>query len=87
MERAEHSPAKDTRKAEQVSAKTLHLKKKSETFDSSAACLKCLSEYTEMLEEYRVSVFAPELGTLFPVSEKRLKKKWQEVENQCHRVE
>jgi len=87
IDRAEHSPAKDTKKAEQVNAIANHLKSNPETFDSSADCLHCLSEYTEMLEEYRVSVFAPELGTLFPVSEKRLKKKWQEVENQCHRVE
>jgi hypothetical protein len=27
-----------------------------------------------MIEEYRVSVFAPELGTAFPVSAKRLEK-------------
>ena len=39
------------------------------------------------VEEYRVSIFAPELGTSFPVSEKRLKKKWQEVEDDCLRVE
>ena len=87
MERAEHSPAKDTKKAHQVDTITNHLKSHSETFDNSADCLRCLSEYTEMLEEYRVSVFAPELGTLFPVSEKRLKIKWLEVENLCHRVE
>ena len=32
-----------------------------------------------MLEEYRVSLFAQELGTKFPVSEKRLKKYWNEM--------
>jgi len=40
-----------------------------------------------MIEEFRVSIFAPELGTAMPVSEKRLTKLWQEVENQCRRVE
>ena len=33
-----------------------------------------------LLEEYRVSLFAQKLGTLQPVSEKRLKAKWQEVQ-------
>jgi ATP-dependent helicase HrpA len=87
MERAEHSLAKDTRKAQQVAIAANRLKELSETADRSADCLRCLSEYREMVEEYRVSVFAPELGTPFPVSEKRLKKKWQEAENICHRVE
>ena len=32
-----------------------------------------------LLEEYRVSLFAQKLGTLQPVSEKRLKAMWQEV--------
>ena len=38
-----------------------------------------LQDYRWMLEEFRVSLFAQELGTAFPVSEKRLKKKWREV--------
>jgi ATP-dependent helicase HrpA len=38
-----------------------------------------LQEYRWMLEEFRVSLFAQELGTAFPVSEKRLKKKWREI--------
>lgn len=37
-------------------------------------------EYRWMLEEYRVSVFAQNLKTVKPVSEKRLKKLWQESE-------
>jgi ATP-dependent helicase HrpA len=38
-----------------------------------------LEHYRWMLEEYRVSLFAQELGTKFPVSEKRLKKYWNEM--------
>ncbi len=38
-----------------------------------------LDEYRWMLEEYRVSLFAQELKTKFPVSEKRLKKAWNEI--------
>ena len=38
-----------------------------------------LNHYRWMLEEYRVSLFAQELKTKFPVSEKRLKKYWNEL--------
>ncbi len=34
-----------------------------------------------MIEEYRVSLFAQQLGTRFAVSEKRLRKLWEEVED------
>jgi ATP-dependent helicase HrpA len=38
-----------------------------------------LQEYRWMLEEFRISLFAQELGTAMPISEKRLKKKWREI--------
>ncbi len=38
------------------------------------------SRYRWMLEEYRVSLFAQQLKTAMPVSEKRLQKQWQDVE-------
>ena len=50
-------------------------------------CRVCQQEYLELLEEFRISIFAPELGTAQPVSEQRLLQKWQEVENICRRVE
>ena len=42
-----------------------------------------LSHYREMIEEFKVSLFAQELGTAFPVSAKRLDKKWGELEPFC----
>ncbi|QLF94508.1 ATP-dependent RNA helicase HrpA [Pseudomonas sp. ABC1] len=39
-----------------------------------------LYQYRWMLEEYRVSLFAQQLGTKMPVSEKRLSKQWASVE-------
>ena len=36
------------------------------------------SEYRWMLEEFRVSVFAQELKTAYPISAKRLEKQWQQ---------
>jgi ATP-dependent helicase HrpA len=40
-----------------------------------------------MVEEFRVSVFAPEIGTAMPVSEKRLEAQRQKAEEVCRRVE
>jgi ATP-dependent helicase HrpA len=40
-----------------------------------------LVEYRWMLEEYRVALFAQELGTAVPVSAKRLDKQWLLVAN------
>ncbi|WP_435607813.1 ATP-dependent RNA helicase HrpA [Pseudomonas knackmussii] len=39
-----------------------------------------LTLYRWMLEEYRVSLFAQQLGTKMPVSDKRLTKQWSQVE-------
>ena len=39
-----------------------------------------LSLFGWMIEEYRVSLFAQQLGTRFPVSQKRLRKLWEAVE-------
>jgi ATP-dependent helicase HrpA len=38
-----------------------------------------LNEFRWLLEEYRVSLFAQQLGTQVPVSAKRLKKAWQDA--------
>jgi len=38
-----------------------------------------LEEFGWLLEEWRISVFAQELGTAIPVSEKRLEKQWGKV--------
>ncbi|MDB2384463.1 ATP-dependent RNA helicase HrpA [Endozoicomonas sp.] len=40
-----------------------------------------LRHYRWMIEEYRVSLFAQQLGTRFPVSDKRLRKLWHEIQN------
>ena len=39
-----------------------------------------IQAYYWMMEEYRVSLFAQQLGTRFPVSDKRLRKCWAEVQ-------
>jgi ATP-dependent helicase HrpA len=44
-----------------------------------------LELYKWMIEEYRVSLFAQELGTMLPVSAKRLDAQWALVEQQVSR--
>ncbi|MDW7772591.1 MAG: ATP-dependent RNA helicase HrpA [Desulfobulbaceae bacterium] len=87
IERAAYSPAKDSQKAEQVSKAVKRLAGLPDRLPTADECRRILDEYGRMVEEFRVSVFAPELGTAIPVSEKRLQKKWEEVENACLRVE
>ncbi|MEM1107158.1 MAG: ATP-dependent RNA helicase HrpA [Planctomycetota bacterium] len=49
-------------------------------FTSEARPSEALSAYRWMLEEWRVSLFAQELGTSIPVSEKRLDKQWKKAQ-------
>jgi len=87
VERAEHSPEKDRKKSERLLKSLNRLEQYKEFSSPSTICLQCLAVYKELVEEFRVSVFAPELGTIMPVSEKRLLAYWREVENNCRTVE
>ena len=82
MERAYASPEKDKIKVAQVTPFIDRLKKY-HLQEPSPECRKLLQEYQNMLAEYKISVFAQEMKTLFPVSPKRLDKKWQEIINSC----
>jgi ATP-dependent helicase HrpA len=87
IERAVHAPSKDSKKAEQIAPAVSRLARFRDCASLPAECCRGLAEYRQLVEELRVSVFAPELGTAQPVSAKRLQQKWQEVENTCLRVE
>jgi ATP-dependent helicase HrpA len=81
-ERARIDLDKDRRKAEQarpfVEASDRLLKKISE--GGSLEKKKAAEEYRWMVEEFKVSLFAPELKTSVPVSPKRLAVKLKEIE-------
>ncbi|MBN1663060.1 MAG: ATP-dependent RNA helicase HrpA [Deltaproteobacteria bacterium] len=47
---------------------------------ASAEKRKAIEEYASMIEEYKVSIFAQELKTAFPISRKRLDQKLQDIE-------
>lgn len=87
VSRAEHSPTKDAQKAERLKPFIRAPQHLASPEDISLVCAQKWREYQQMVEEFRVSIFAPELGTAMPVSEKRLKQKWREVEDNCRRVE
>ncbi|KPK00599.1 MAG: hypothetical protein AMJ60_00610 [Desulfobacterales bacterium SG8_35] len=82
LERAYVSPEKDKIKAEQLAPYAERLKKLKPR-DPSPACLQLLQDYHTMLQEFKVSLFAQEMKTLFPVSAKRLENKWQEILYSC----
>jgi len=74
VERGMYNPAKDRSKAEQASQFVRAFKKlQEETAASSSSERKAaVEEFRWMLEELKVSLFAPELKTAHPISFKRL---------------
>jgi ATP-dependent helicase HrpA len=82
-ERAHVAPAKDAARAQQVAPHEEHFQRAVRHRPLSPELRRHLEEYREMIEEFKVSLFAQELGTAFPVSAKRLEKKWQEMELLC----
>lgn len=82
-ERAHVSQEKDSAKALALTPFLKRLEKWKRPAQLSEECLAVLSEYEQMLEEFKISLFAQEIKTLFPVSAKRLEKKWTELERIC----
>jgi ATP-dependent helicase HrpA len=80
-ERAYVAPEKDAQKWRDVEPFQSRYEEALERFgpDASGEVLRFLDEFRWMLEEYKLSLFAPEIKTLFPVSAKRLKAKWAEL--------
>ncbi len=86
MERAEYSPAKDEAKMRRLVVHRDRLKNFSETA-RTPSCRRHLEEYRLMFEEFRLSIFAPELGTAQPVSARKLEDKWRRLKDGCRRME
>ena len=79
MERAHVDPAKDATKAAQVAPFLERLALLPQDKRTSPDRRLMEAEYRRMLEEFKVSLFAPEIKTALPVSAKRLENKWQEL--------
>jgi ATP-dependent helicase HrpA len=87
IERAEYSPLKDSQKARRLQPALTRLLQLDKRKKLSIACRKEIALYRRMVEEFRVSVFAAELGTAFPVSKKRLEQQWNKLEDSCRTME
>ncbi len=83
VERAHVSPAKDAAKEAELLPHLKKLEKWELPCRPTDECIKILEEYKQMLEEFKISLFAQELKTIFPVSAKRIEKKWQELVKYC----
>ena len=78
-ERAHADPAKDAAKGAQILPYSNRLTTLPKEERRNGEQQRLINEYLQMLEEFKVSLFAPEMKTAFPVSAKRLDKKWQEL--------
>ncbi|WP_332328147.1 DUF3418 domain-containing protein [Endozoicomonas sp. GU-1] len=81
--RLEKLPAqvnRDRAWTEELTALQQKYDKRREAHDQHKVVDPNLQQFYWMIEEYRVSLFAQQLGTRFPVSDKRLRKLWEEVE-------
>ncbi len=72
MERARLNPVKDKERAALVAPYLARLKALRNQPASQSAARRQAEEFRWMVEEFKVSVFAQELGTAFPISPKRL---------------
>jgi ATP-dependent helicase HrpA len=82
VERARHDPAKDKAKAEQASRFIQAFENLTEEAAAGAPVEKrtAIEEYRWMVEEFKVSLFAPELKTAHPISAKRLLVKLKSIQ-------
>ena len=80
-ERGSNNPDKDKIKVGQIEEFVHILKEMEENLSDNASNEKKegIEDFRWMVEEFKVSVFAQELGTAFPISKKRLKKRAEEL--------
>ncbi len=80
LERAALNPAKDQERARQLAPYQLAWKQLQAAPPRSAEACQAMQEFRWMIEEYKVSLFAQELGTAQPVSAKRLDEKLARIQ-------
>jgi ATP-dependent helicase HrpA len=79
MERAALNPAKDKERTQQLAPYLFALKGYTANPPASAEACQRLEEFRWMIEEFKVSLFAQELGTAVPVSPPRLDQQLQRL--------
>jgi ATP-dependent helicase HrpA len=79
MERAKLNPAKDRERAQKLAPYLDALKQREADPPKAPEARQRLENFRWLLEEYKVSLFAQELGTSIPVSPKRLDEQLQQL--------
>jgi ATP-dependent helicase HrpA len=78
LSKLDENPGRDKQRQAEIAPLWLTCRRKLEAQEGEKMN-PALETYRWMLEEYRVSLFAQELGTIHPVSSKRLETQWKEV--------
>ena len=79
LSRRLHNPAKDKKKMAEVQPFIDLWTEAQQQASLSPEARMALADFQDMIEEFKISIFAQELKTRFPVSAQRLQKKWQEI--------
>jgi len=84
VERAHADPAKDTLKAGRLQPYLDHLQKlRSREKDLTPDCRQQLHQFQEMVADFRIALFAPEIQGNIQVSSKKLDRMWQDIIRSC----
>ncbi len=82
LERLENNPAGDAQKLAQIGPLWRAYKERLERISNGVGDYHPdLEAFHWGLEEFRISLFAQELGTRFPVSAARLEKRWRSIQS------
>ena len=79
LEKIQDNPARDRKSRLEFESLWNEYEKRAQQLEKHHIESPQLNHYRWMLEEYRISLFAQTLKTLFPVSTKRLKQYWSEI--------
>jgi ATP-dependent helicase HrpA len=79
LQKIQDNPQRDRTARLEISHLWDEYKKRAEVLRKNNRHSNQLEAYRWMLEEYRISLFAQEIKTRYPVSAKRLKKAWNEI--------
>lgn len=85
IQRAHHDLHKDTKKWLSIEPHIAkyHTFLAQNSGEISPECLEKTKKYAKLLQEYRISLFAPEIKTVRPISLKILNQAWKEVQAIC----
>jgi ATP-dependent helicase HrpA len=83
IRRAHSDYGKDRRKAEHLVQHIRNIETLKEKEHLSEECLEMIQEYQKAIQEWRLSIFSPEIKTKFSVSAKILEKTWHEILRVC----